>query len=511
MKRLNPKNSASSVGLTNTNYEGNVQDVKRVEQQLYEIVVMTLYGKDSFYESTDARVARLEQAVSEVVSKNNLDFVANSIIHARTEMKIRSMPIVLAVLFAKVLRDQKKQYPKLRQVVCDVIQRADQITDMYAFALSVFGSKKAVPMAIKRGVGDAFSKFNEYQFQKYNRGSAVKLADVLRIVHPKTATPTQGQLLEKIIKDELETPYTWETELTRNGSLPTAERKSPAVLWTELVDSGKLGYLALIRNMRNIAEAQVEPSVITAVANRVADPEQVAKSKMLPFQFVTAYDIVSGLNNTKLITAVSRAIEASLGNLPQLGKRVWIIVDCSQSMTMGRVQKAVPIRTAALFAAALAKANAEADNVRLTMFSDYAKDVPINTDEPIMTMTKNIMSHVFGGGTHLDQALAKKPNLGFEPDTVVLLSDMQVFSLSGGNIGPLFTDDCIKVAINLEAYETTPAGDRNGWLQLDGWSEKLFDFIPALRGGSSVVKKLSVPYVGVQNIRGLASMGGTDG
>jgi hypothetical protein len=147
-----------------------------------------------------------------------------------------------------------------------------------------------------------------------------------------------------------------------------------------------------------------------------------------------------------------------------------------------------------LFAAALAKANAEADNVRVTMFSDNAKHISVNTDEPVLSITNKLIGEVYGGGTNLQAALSLKSRLGFEPDTVIVLSDMQVNYLSSRDVGGLFDKDCVKVAINLNAYESTPLDENLGWYQLAGWSERLFDFIPAMRDKQSVVKKLSGSY-----------------
>ena len=91
----------------------------------------------------------------------------------------------------------------------------------------------------------------------------VKFKDVLRIVHPEAKDARQGMIFEKIMKDTLEAPYTWEVELSRNGQLAKAEQKSKKDLWTELVTSGKMGYMALLRNLRNILEAGVDPAVLS--------------------------------------------------------------------------------------------------------------------------------------------------------------------------------------------------------------------------------------------------------
>ncbi len=510
MSKLNPKN-------TNTNrykgvsFNGNVQELKGAEQALYDIIVTTLFGKDKFYESNDDTLVRLKEAVYNVVGKGNIDFIANSIVHARSAMNIRSMPLILTVLLAEALRSQNTSYDNMRRVTCDVIQRADQINDLFAYAVTVFGSAKKIPMAIKRGLADAFNKFGAYNFAKYNRANgAVKFTDVLRVVHPTPKDAEHAAIFDKLMNEartepskagKLETPYTWETELSEAGKTG----KSKAKVWTELINSNKLGYMALLRNLRNMNQEQVSSAVMNTVFERLVDPEQVKRSKQLPFRFVSAYDAVIE-SNSKMKRAISRAMDASLSNIPVLGDNVWIVVDVSASMggTWGMRDSSgtLPIKTATLFAAALAKANADADNVVVTLFSDNAKNASINTDDSVMSIADKLRKEVYGGGTNLSAALNNMKTLGFKPDTVVLLSDMQVNHLSGSqSVASYFDADTVKVAIDLNGYTSTPAGQMDGWHQLSGWSERLFDFIPALRNKSSVVKELSVPYIGVEGIK----------
>jgi hypothetical protein len=72
---------------------------------------------------------------------------------------------------------------------------------------------------------------------------------------------TTSYIFDKIAKDTLETPYTWETELSALGQqkFSHAEEKTAAFQskWEELIESGKLGYMALLRNLRNILEVHV--------------------------------------------------------------------------------------------------------------------------------------------------------------------------------------------------------------------------------------------------------------
>jgi len=521
MSKLNPattpitvQKAAAKANLSvGTSANGNEQFAKESHQMLYEIVVSTLFGKGTFYKSGDKLVSELKQHLGAVVQAGSFDFVANLAIHARGEMNIRTIPIVLVVEFAKALHDNGSSYEHMRHLVCDVIQRADQVTDMYAYALDVFGGKNKIPMAIKRGVADAFNKFTEYQFGKYNRAGAVKFRDVLRIVHPTATTEVQGAIFAKIMNDSLAVPYTWETELSINGQLPAAEQKTKAQLWTELVTSGKLGYMALLRNLRNIHQAEVSPSVIQdVVCSRISDPSEVAKSKQLPFDFVEAYTVVKEANG-KMATAVSRAIDISCGNLPPLGKRIWLVVDFSGSMGYDPIEtdgargyysgygnSTSAISTATLLAAALLKSSGDnADSLAVTLFGSAAKLLTtIDTNQSVMGIKEQLLKHRVGsiaGSTNFEAALNQYSQLKFVPDTIIVLTDGEVNRFPYQKLWAISKKpNVVKVAINLAAASTTPMIQQDGWYSIAGWSTAMFKWIPAIRNKSSAVTQLSGPY-----------------
>ena len=50
-----------------------------------------------------------------------------------------------------------------------------------------------------------------------------------------------------------------------------------------------MGYMALLRNLRNFDQAGVSDAVAAQVAARLADPAQVARSRQLPMRFLSAY------------------------------------------------------------------------------------------------------------------------------------------------------------------------------------------------------------------------------
>jgi len=329
----------------------------------------------------------------------------------------------------------------------------------------------------------------------------VKLRDVLRIVHPVGKTPEQGEIFAKLIKDELATPKTWETVLSANGQLPANERKTNAEVWTDLIESNSVQYMALLRNLRNIIEANVPDTVIKQVMGKLVDEDQIKKSKQLPFRFVNALTAIDGaqgknVNKDRLRAAVRDACNTSLTNIPSIGNNIWIILDVSGSM------EGTPLQTGALFSAALVGANKNATNVKVTIFSNSAEHINVDPKANMFANVEAIEARSYGGGTNLQAALDLKPALGFEPDTVILFSDMQVNQLSSKREATkIFGSNVVKVAFNLNAYASTPVSEIDGWYQLAGFSERAFDFIPAMRNKTSVVKTLSVPYKGLKGIR----------
>lgn len=501
MSKLNPKVTARQ--MVGVSHEGNVQSVKAEQQQLMELVVGTLYLQDRFYESGKDALVRLKALVRKLVANNKSDFIANLILATRKEFNMRTMPMVLTIEWAAALRETKKEYPHVRNVVANVISRADELTDLYSYALTTFGDKKAVPLAIKKGVGDAFNKFDAYQFGKYNRDGGVTLKQLLRIVHPTAKNEVQGVIFEKIMKETLESPYTWEVELTKNGQLPESERKSKGALWDELFSSGKMGYMAVIRNVRNMVNAWSEDlpkaranTLVDGLCKYLSDADNVRKSKMLYMQFFTAEENVRALPyGNKVADAIVTAMEHSVENIPLFADAPWVIVDVSGSMSdaykaLGGSRTAVEV--ASQFGAAVYKRFAKhSNNAALTVFGTNGKHITARGGDSIPTIANQIRNTHVGHGTDLGAALKLQSSLGFDPDAVIIFSDMQVESLGGASTKfPGKT----KVAFNMNAYATTPCSARDGWVQLCGFSDGVFRYLEGRGKADVLVKTLDTRY-----------------
>ena len=278
------------------NHEGARAWRMSPEWELYTTVVTTMGTEDKFYERGDDRVRR----IADLVRKVDAEFVAQLAVYARTEMHLRSVPMLLLVELANCHRGDSL----VSRAVSRTVQRADEITELlmcYQWRMGRKGLRR-LSSQLRKGLAEAFNRFDEYQFAKYNRTDRkVTLRDALLLVHPKPKDEAQGELFRKILNGSLETPYTWETELSAVGQRCSVSGKDKAEAkreaWQQLVESRRMGYMATLRNLRNMLKLRLEDESMQQVCDYLADSDAVRKSKQLPFRFLSAYLEIVGVRH----------------------------------------------------------------------------------------------------------------------------------------------------------------------------------------------------------------------
>ena len=238
-----------------------------------------------------------------------------------------------------------------------------------------------IPNSIKKGFAKAFDKFDGYALAKYRgEGKAYKLIDVVNLCHPK-GNERNTDAIAALVKGDLKSFDTWETELTRAGQVATSEEEKAEFkkdVWVKLVKEKKIRYFALLRNLRNIIEQA--PEVLPEALTLLADESLIKKSLVLPFRFTTAYEEIGKLNEGKIVRdvlmALNRAVDISVSNVPKFDGETLVVLDVSGSM-VGK-----PSQIGALFSAILIKSN----NADFMTFSDSAAYRNVNPMDTTITI-----------------------------------------------------------------------------------------------------------------------------
>lgn len=486
------------------NHEGAKAYTLTPELELYSAVV-TAGLSDTFYEKADTRLARIQ----DLMLKNDPEFVAKLAIYARTEMYMRSVPMVLAVELAKL----NSGNGLVAKTVNGVVQRADEITEILAYyqmANGRTGVKKLNKLSkqVQKGLSESFNRFDEYQFAKYNRDADIKLRDALFIVHPKAKDEAQQAVFNRIAANELAVPYTWETELSALGQLNYENEKAKAAAfkakWEELIDSNKLGYMALMRNLRNILDANVSAAHVRKVCAYLSDETAVAKSKQLPFRFLAAYREVKILSSeyvTMVLNALEDAVVASVKNLKGFDEETRVLIACDVS---GSMQKPVSAKSKVLlFDIGLMLGMLMQSKCKLVatgMFGDRWKVINM----PNRGVLNNVqeyykregeVGYATNGHLVIDDLLSRNVVM----DKVMLFTDCQMWNTKAD--GSTFekswkaykaiAPNAKLYLFDLAGYGNTPVSvQKDDVCLIAGWSDKVFDVLQAIENGEHALEKI---------------------
>jgi len=475
------KFNAAPEGLKTTNLEGHAAYKMTDKDRLVTQALTTFFGEPKFYGDNASEIV----ATTKALATAEPEFVAKLAVFARKEFNMRSVSHVLAAILAH----EPKGKEFARGLINAAVVRADDITEIIAAYIAMFG--KPIPNSLKKGVSDSLQRFDEYALGKYKaEGRKMKMRDALRICHPKPKDEAQAAMWKRCLAGELATPMTWETELSANGN--TKET------WEKLIDSGKVGYMALLRNLRNISTAA--PDNIDKVYATLADREQVLKSKQLPFRFLSAYKELKeiGPTSSKVFDTLEAAIGHSVENMARIPGKTAIAVDVSGSMCSSISRRsAITCADIGLLLGVLAARLCEES---LFMTFDTKLYTPaVSSQGGILAQAESISA--VGGGTDISLPFLHLLEQKIKVDRVILLSDNQINWDYDGKAVQSHAEkyrrevnaDAWVHAIDLQGYGTQQfLGGRTNIVA--GWSERVLEFIALAEAGLDKLTKRVEAY-----------------
>lgn len=500
-------NSKLKEQMTVTNYEGAKAYAMTPELELYTAVV-TASLSDLFYEKQDERIDRIAALVGRV----SPEFVARLAVYARTQMHLRSIPLLLLVELAKVHNGDDL----VARAVEKTVLRADEITELlmcYQWRNPSADSRKKLgklSRQIQNGLQRAFNRFDEYQFAKYDRDNLeVKLRDALFLVHPKAKDEQQQALFDKIVNRQLETPYTWETELSALGQQQYGSDEEKAVAfrqkWEELVRSGKLGYMALMRNLRNMLQADVSFADLQLVCDRLSDAAQVAKSKQLPFRYLSAYRELEKVNSTgtsALMSALEAAVKHSAANIEGFDENTSVLLASDVSGSMCKqvsAKSTVHLYDIGLLLSMLFKSRCK--QVIAGIFGSEWSVVNMPSENILMATRQlerfeGLVGYSTNGYKVVDWLIEQKQVV----DKVMMFTDMQMWDSTGRD--STFEKSWRRykqMAPHAKLYLFDLSGYGHMPLRLvepdvyliSGWSDRVFDVLSAIDKGTDAISVIN--------------------
>ena len=542
-----PLRTVSSTPDTVT-HEGAPGYTRDARSELFLRATTRFAGEKAFYETADEGTDRLRELVRGLATDDETwPWVRAFLSWLRGPGNIRTASLLLAAEAVHARLAAGKVGDGNRELITSVLQRADEPGELLAYWKHRWGvirddgtAQLRLPKPVKRGVADAVTRlYDEAAFLRYDgEAKAVRFGDVLELTHANVRVPGaerswQDDLFRWAItarqgRDDAEPPESltkvhlrhtlsryapderhelawgalrgnqvsldliqgamvgqWEWLKPWLGEKPTrVEPITNAEIWQ--LAAPTMGYMALLRNLRNLDEAGVPDSVAGPLITRLADPEQVKRSRQLPFRFWSAYREVQSL---RWGHALEQALSHSLANVPILDGRTLVLVDTSGSMTYGELSSKSKMdyaTAAAIFGLALKIRNPA--GVDLWGFANrqfHVTGVDRGTSllRAVETFRKSIGS--VGGGTEIARAVSE--TLRDDHRRVIILTDLQTFGnvMHGYHIGDVDASAPRGVpiyAFNVAAYTASalPTQPGTNRYELGGLTDATFGLIPTL-------------------------------
>lgn len=403
------------------------------EQGLRRSIMSCFLWEKEFYEDGESIADRIATHANNIAPVR----LAEIALETRNKAHLRHAPLLLLEILTRTGSGTRL----VGDTIAQVIQRPDEIGEFLAICKK--RGMTTLSKQMKIGLGRALKKFDGYQLSKYNRDSEFKLRDALFLTHAKPDSKAQAELFEKLAQDTLPVPDTWEVGLsTGQDKKETFER---------LLRENKLGYMALLRNLRNMAHADVDENLI-----RNAILARRGAHRVLPFRFIAAARACPQFE-----PALDMALVETIYKMPPLEGKTVVLVDVSGSMEWRLSHKSDMTRMDA--AAGLASViNADLD---VFSFSQTLQRVPPRLGMAGVDAIRNSQRHL---GTYLRRAI-EHINQRIDYDRIIVITDEQ-------------SHDGICDPVADKAYLINVASNINGvgygrWTHIDGFSENVIKFI----------------------------------
>jgi 60 kDa SS-A/Ro ribonucleoprotein len=465
----------------------------------------------TFYASGEEQLGR----VLELCGQVEPEFIARTALYARQKGFMKDLPALLCAVLS--IRS-----PGLLAEIFDrVIDSPKMLRNFVQIVRSGVVGRKSLGTLPKRLILQWLEKRSDEQLFAGSVGNAPSLADVVKMVHPKPAGASRQALYGYLIGKSYDFDVLPEIVRQYENFKKTTDRENvsapevPFQMLTSL-ELGQKEWTAIARNaawqmtrmnLNTFARHGVFESeeMINIVAERLRNPEMIARAKVFPYQLMVAYQSANGVP-AAIRDALQDAMEIAIQNVPSIEGKVYVCPDISGSMhspatgiRKGSTTAVRCIDIAALVAAAVLRKNPRAEVIPFE--SDVVR-VDLNPRDSVMTNAQKLAS-LPCGGTNCSVPLRHLNRRKAVGDVVIYVSDNESWidspfygRFGGGNGGATETmrqwadfkrrsPAAKMICIDIQPYGHTQAQEREDIVNIGGFSDQVFSLIAEVAAGET--------------------------
>ena len=480
-----------------TNHQGGLS--YKLDPKTELVSILATGFDNTYYEKLSDRETRFKELIVDIAKKEP-EFVAKALVYARAVMGQRSVSQFGAVALTPLLsgRTIARRFFSKRDKKGNkggIVYRLDDLLEIVA-CYQHFNPGKPLPNAMKKGFKAALEAADTYELAKYQgKNKQISLVDIVNLVHP-TPSENMAETFKSLMSGTLKQFNTVEDKNTQAGQEVAKKVKEGKITkeqaqvelkeakesnYAELIQTRKIGYLALLRNLRNIVNTSSNSQLIKDACDILIDEKLIKQSLVFPHQIDLALEVliqeVGASKALPFIKALDKAYELAIPNLTELfshGKTA-VVFDSSGSMDSAirlankQAGSKSAIEKAALIAATLGKAI----NADVYHFADRCDAIKYNPLDSVNTLKNQFLAKqgVVGYGTNFTDIFNKVGNGKY--DRVFVISDLQGNSYLERNA----YKNIHVYSIDLVGYGTTMFKPNSRIYQLFGYTSEMYEMI----------------------------------
>ena len=459
----------------------------------------------TFYASDGEQLVKLLSLANKV----NPEFTAKTAVFCRERGFMKDTPAVLCAFLAA-------RAPELLDKVFDrVIDNAKMLRNFVQIIRSGVVGRRSLGSRPKRLVRRWLDARTDEALFRASVGRSPSLADIVKMVHPKPATPQRAALYGYLIGREHDPAALpalvkeYEAFKKRRSDvvpdvpfqmLTSLEIQN--VVWNDI--ARRAPWQMTRMNLNTFARHGVfdRPEQVDMIADRLRKRGAIAKARVFPYQLLAAYLAADDNIPWRVRDALEDAMEIAIENVPRVVGKVYVFPDISGSMHFpvsghrrGSTSKIRCLDVAALIAAAILRRNRDA--VVMPFESDVVS-VRLNPRDSVMTNAQKLAS-LPCGGTNCSAPLRLLNKRKAHGDLLIYVSDNESWvdgphygCWGGGRTATMNEWAMFKqrnpaarmVCIDIQPYGNTQAKERPDILNIGGFSDHVFEILAAFAKGT---------------------------
>ncbi|MEI2782118.1 MAG: RNA-binding protein [Candidatus Competibacter sp.] len=441
--------------------------------------------------------------VLDLCAKVEPAFVAQAAVYARRHGQMKDMPALLTAWLAQHGPD------RLEPVFAEVIDNGRMLRNFVQILRSGAVGRKSLGSRPKRLVQNWLNGSTDGQLLSASVGNDPSLADVLKMVHPKPATPERAAFYAWLIGKPHDAALLPETVKALERFKTSVDEPVPDVPFQLLTAlplrpqhwvaiACQASWQTTRMNLNTFARHEVFKvgGMAQRIAERLRDPAAVRRARVFPYQLLSAYTMTGEQVPDVVRDALQDALDVALENVPELPGQVYVLLDVSGSMASpvtgyrkGATSKVRCVDVAALVAAAISAKNPATE---ILPFDTQVHAHRLNRRDSVLTNAQTL-AQFGGGGTNCGLPLATLNQRKAAGDLVVYVSDNESWAdpQRGRGTETMRQWEAFRqrnpqarlACIDIQPYGTAQAQTREEVLNVGGFSDAVFEVLARFAAG----------------------------